>query len=119
MAVDGYVIDIVRDNLKLEIQTSNFSSIKSKLKDLVGVHRIRLIYPIAQEWKKPRKFQRVMISRGFAAAHAWRTWVAMRRWQSVYRKEVLMVMSLEWFREMGLVFLEDFILAPTGKTGTL
>jgi hypothetical protein len=43
------VIDIVRDNLLLEIQTSNFSSIKSKLKDLVGVHRIRVIYPIAQE----------------------------------------------------------------------
>jgi len=40
------------------------------------------------KWKKPRKFQRVMISRGFAAAQAWRTWVAMRRWQSVYRKEV-------------------------------
>jgi hypothetical protein len=49
VTVDGYVIDIVRDNLLLEIQTSNFSSIKSKLKDLVGVHRIRVIYPIAQE----------------------------------------------------------------------
>ena len=49
VAVDGFVIDIVRDDLLLEIQTSNFASIKSKLKDLVGVHRIRLVYPIAQE----------------------------------------------------------------------
>ena len=49
VAVDGFVIDIVRDDLLLEIQTSNFVSIKSKLKDLVGVHRIRLVYPIAQE----------------------------------------------------------------------
>jgi hypothetical protein len=49
VAVDGFVIDIVRDDVLLEIQTSNFASIKSKLKDLVGVHRIRLIYPIAQE----------------------------------------------------------------------
>ena len=49
VAVDGFVIDIVRDDLLLEIQTSNFASIKSKLKDLVGVQRIRLVYPIAQE----------------------------------------------------------------------
>jgi hypothetical protein len=49
VAVDGFVIDIVRDDLLLEIQTSNFASIKSKLKGLVGVHRIRLVYPIAQE----------------------------------------------------------------------
>ena len=49
VAIDRFVIDIVRDDLLLEIQTSNFTSIKSKLKDLVGVHRIRLIYPIAQE----------------------------------------------------------------------
>ncbi len=49
VAVDGFVIDIVRDDLLLEIQTGNFASIKSKLKDLVGVHRIRLVYPIAQE----------------------------------------------------------------------
>lgn len=71
------------------------------------------------KWKKPRKFQRVMISRGFSAKEAYRTWVAMKKWQSVYRKEVLFVMSLEWFRDMGLVFLNDFTLAPTSKTGML
>ena len=49
VAVDGFVIDIVQDDLLLEIQTSNFASIKSKLTDLVRTHRIRLIYPIAQE----------------------------------------------------------------------
>ncbi len=47
--VDGFVIDIVRDDLLLEIQTGNFSSIKSKLIKLVHAHRIQLIYPIAQE----------------------------------------------------------------------
>ena len=49
VAVDGFVIDIVRDGLLLEIQTGNFSAIKSKLNTLVHNHRIRLIYPIAQE----------------------------------------------------------------------
>jgi hypothetical protein len=49
VTVDGFVIDIVQDDLLLEIQTSNFASIKSKLIDLVRAHRVRLIYPIAQE----------------------------------------------------------------------
>jgi hypothetical protein len=49
VSVDGYVIDIVRDGLLLEIQTSGFASIKSKLIDLVRAHRVRLVYPIAKE----------------------------------------------------------------------
>src|SRR5919112_1615330 len=47
--VDGFVIDIVRDDLLIEIQTGNFSSIKSKLTALARRHRVRLIYPIVQE----------------------------------------------------------------------
>jgi hypothetical protein len=49
VAVDGFVIDIVRDDLLLEIQTGNLASIKSKLTNLARSRRIRLIYPIAQE----------------------------------------------------------------------
>ena len=49
VAVDGFVIDIVRDGLLLEIQTASIASIKSKLINLVRAHRIRLIYPIAEE----------------------------------------------------------------------
>src|SRR5688572_15284566 len=47
--VDGFVIDIVRDDLLIEIQISNFASIKSKLSNLVRYHRVRLVYPIVQE----------------------------------------------------------------------
>ena len=47
--VDGFVIDIVRDDLLIEIQTRNFSSIKSKLTNLARCHRVRLVYPIVQE----------------------------------------------------------------------
>lgn len=47
--IDGFVIDIVRDNVLLEIQTRHFGAIKSKLARLVCSHRVRLIYPIAQE----------------------------------------------------------------------
>ena len=49
VAVDGFVIDIVRDDLLIEIQTGNFASIKSKLTNLVNSHQVRLIYPIVQE----------------------------------------------------------------------
>ena len=47
--VGGFVIDIVRDDLLLEIQTGSFASIKSKLARLLESHQVRLIYPIAQE----------------------------------------------------------------------
>jgi hypothetical protein len=49
VTVDGFVIDIVRDDLLLEIQTGHFASVKSKLVELVRTYRTRLIYPIAQE----------------------------------------------------------------------
>ncbi len=49
VAVDGFVIDIVRHDLLLEIQTGSLASIKSKLTSLADSHRIRLIYPIALE----------------------------------------------------------------------
>jgi hypothetical protein len=47
--VDGFVIDLVRGSLLIEIQTGNFASIKSKLTTLVRSHSVRLVYPIVQE----------------------------------------------------------------------
>ena len=49
VAVSGFVIDIVRAELLIEIQTGSFSSIKAKLTNLVQSHQVRLIYPIVQE----------------------------------------------------------------------
>ena len=47
--VDGFVIDIVRADLLIEVQTGSFASIRSKLTSLVQSHSVRLIYPIAHE----------------------------------------------------------------------
>jgi hypothetical protein len=47
--VDGFVIDIVRDDLLIEIQTGSFAAIKAKLTSLIRSHRVRLVYPIAHE----------------------------------------------------------------------
>ncbi len=49
VAVDGFVIDIVRDEHLIEIQTRNFSSIKRKLIQLTQSYPVRLIYPIAKD----------------------------------------------------------------------
>ena len=47
--VDGYVVDIVRGDLLVEIQTRNFTAIKRKLYALTEHHPVHLIYPIALE----------------------------------------------------------------------
>ncbi len=47
--VDGSVIDIVRGDLLIEIQTKNFTAIKPKLQKLLVNHPVRLVYPIPRE----------------------------------------------------------------------
>jgi hypothetical protein len=49
--VDGFIVDIVRDDLLIEVQTRNFSAIREKLCSLVEKHRVRLVYPIAKRKK--------------------------------------------------------------------
>lgn len=44
--VEGYVVDVVRDGLLIEVQTGNFSAIKDKLRALLGGHRVRLVHPV-------------------------------------------------------------------------
>jgi hypothetical protein len=47
--VDGYVIDLVRGDLLIEIQTRGFSPLKRKLAKLTETHQVRLAHPIAAE----------------------------------------------------------------------
>jgi hypothetical protein len=49
--VDGFVIDLVRSGLLIEIQTRSFSSMKRKLSNLLERHTVRLVHPIAaKKW---------------------------------------------------------------------
>ncbi|MHA2027122.1 MAG: hypothetical protein ACW98U_14570 [Candidatus Thorarchaeota archaeon] len=51
VTVDGYVIDVIRDGILIEVQTRNFSKIKSKLLALLKNHPVKLVYPIpAEKW---------------------------------------------------------------------
>jgi len=77
-------------------------------RDLDAWIRSRLRSMQLKKWKKPRKFQRMMIYAGYNPTVAHRVWVKMNKWQSVNRKEVRFVMSLQWFRRQGLFFLNVF-----------
>ncbi|MBU3181278.1 hypothetical protein [Clostridium psychrophilum] len=47
--IDKYVIDLVREDSLIEIQTKNFSAIGNKLRDLVKYNKVMLVHPIAVE----------------------------------------------------------------------
>ena len=80
---------------------------KYLFRDLDAWIRSRLRSTQLKKWKKPRKFQRIMIQVGFDPREAHRVWIKMNRWQSVMRRPVRFVMNLDWFRNRGLVFLHD------------
>lgn len=45
--VDGYVVDIVRGDLLVEIQTGGFAPLRRKLDALLATHRVRVVAPVA------------------------------------------------------------------------
>lgn len=47
--LDGYVIDIRRGDKLIEIQTTGFSAVRKKYRDLVQRHRVHVIHPIPIE----------------------------------------------------------------------
>ncbi len=49
MRVDGYIVDLVRGDLLIEVQTGSLSPLKRKLASLTRSHPVRLVIPIPQE----------------------------------------------------------------------
>jgi len=47
--VGGYVVDIVRGDLLIEVQTGSFAGIKHKLWALTADHPLRLVYPVPRD----------------------------------------------------------------------
>ncbi len=47
--VGRFIIDIVRADLLIEIQTRNFSALKKKLHTLLEDHKVHLVYPVESE----------------------------------------------------------------------
>ena len=47
--VGNYIVDILRENLIIEVQTKNFSALKEKLQVLAEKHKVRLVYPLPEK----------------------------------------------------------------------
>ena len=45
----NYIVDILRENLVIEVQTKNFSALKEKLQVLTEKHQVRLVYPLPEK----------------------------------------------------------------------
>ena len=45
--LEGFVVDLVRDGVLIEIQTGGFSSMRRKFDRLLDLYPIRLVYPVA------------------------------------------------------------------------
>ena len=51
VTVDGYIIDVLRGEQLIEVQTGNFSTIKSKVARLAEKFPVKVVYPIAlRKW---------------------------------------------------------------------
>jgi hypothetical protein len=45
----NYIVDILRGNLVIEVQTKNFSALKEKIQALIGKHQVRIVYPLSEK----------------------------------------------------------------------
>jgi hypothetical protein len=48
-ALDGYIVDLLRGDHIIEIQTGSFASIRRKMRALSQRYRVTLVYPVAYE----------------------------------------------------------------------
>lgn len=104
------LIQSLNEYLRGWVNYFRIQEFKNIFRDLDSWIRSRLRSTQLKKWKKPHKFQRMMIRSGYKPEDAHKIWVKMNRWRSVNRKEVRFVMSLYWFRAQGLVFLNDFTM---------
>lgn len=109
---NGWSMDRVIERLNLYLrgwaEYFRVQQFKKLFGELDGWIRSRLRSMQLKKWKKPRKFQRVMVAAGLAPDQAHRTWIRMARWQSVMRREVRFVLNVDWFKNIGLISLQEF-----------
>lgn len=102
------VIQKLNEYLRGWISYFRVQEFRQLLRNLDEFIRSRLRSMQLKKWKKPKKFQRIMIRAGFSVTEAHRTWVKMSKWQSIKRSAVKFVLNLKWFRRQNLLFLDDF-----------
>src|SRR5690606_16030265 len=108
-ALEGYIIDILRGEQLIEIQTGNFSALKPKLAVLLPNHPVRVVHPIPQvKW----------IIRQTETNQTRRKSPAKGRLESVFRELVYLpastVLHPNFTLEVLLVEVEE-VWQPDGK----
>ena len=105
------VIDQLNVYLKGWIGYFRIQEYRTVLRPLDAFIRKRLRSMQLKKWKRPKKFQRMMIRlAGYSPQEACRTWVQMGKWHSIHRPVVRFTLSNRWFRRQGLTFLDDYAL---------
>jgi RNA-directed DNA polymerase len=102
------IIEDLNEYLRGWVGYFRVQQFKKPFQELDAWIRSRLRSMQLKKWKKPGKFQRIMIRAGFKPQEAHRVWIKMNKWQSVQRTEVRFVMNLKWFKRQGLIFLSEF-----------
>ncbi len=103
-----WVIKTLNDFLRGWVGYFRFQELRKTLRELDEFTRSRLRSMQLKKWKKPKKFQRMMIRLGFPVEQARKTWVKMDTWKSVKRLIVKYVLNLKWFRRQRVFFLDDY-----------
>jgi group II intron reverse transcriptase/maturase len=102
------VIKTLNDYLRGWVGYFQLQELRKTLRELDEFTRSRLRSMQLKKWKKPKKFQRMMIRLGFPVEQARKTWVKMDTWKSVKRLIVKHVLNLKWFRRQRVFFLDDY-----------
>ena len=102
------IIQELNEYLRGWIEYFRIQEFHKPIEELDGYIRSRLRSMQLKKWKKPKKFQRMMIAQGINPKEATETWVNMRKWKSVLRREVNFTLNLNWFRRLGLISLVNY-----------
>ncbi|UCD44339.1 MAG: hypothetical protein JSV27_09435 [Candidatus Bathyarchaeota archaeon] len=109
--VDGYVVDIVRGDLLIEVQTGNFSALRQKLSDLIRRHPVRLVHPV------PERKWIVRVDRDLESVLSRRRSPKRGRLEELFQELVYiprLIMDLNFSVEVLLVDSED-VLVDDGR----
>ena len=103
------VIEQLNEYLRGWIGYFRIQEYRSVLRPLDEFIRNRLRSMQLKKWKRPKKFQRMMIRlAGSSPQEAGKVWVQMGKWHSIHRPAVRFTLNNRWFRHQGLIFLDDY-----------
>lgn len=103
------IIQELNEKLRGWMSYFRVQEFRRPIEELDWFIRSRLRSMQLKKWKNPRRLQREMFRQRYKPQEVRSTWIKMNRWQSVNIPIVKFILNEEWFRQMGLIFLGDFV----------